>query len=121
MNTAHAPVRTIQEIQLELIERASFNCFDGTQVKNDLLAHKDLWRGAIMGRFGTFELLPLRDIADDIWNVDTLLILPQQGKEAELALLASKWNADEVHMLEGKQVNYMYGGGDHKVLRLWWD
>jgi hypothetical protein len=121
MNQTQAPIKTVQDIQLDLIERASFNCFDGQQVKSDLLAHKDLWEGAIMGRFGDYELIPLRDIAYDIWNVDTLMILPKPGKEAELLSLASKWSADEMGMLEGLEIKRIYGGGEHKVLRLWWD
>jgi hypothetical protein len=121
MNNAQTPAKTIQDIQLDLLELASFNEFDGARVKKDLLANKGLWKGAIMGRFKNFQLLPLRDIDSNVWNVDTLMILPQQGKEAELLLLASKWNADEVDFLEGDDINLMYGGGEKKVLRLWWD
>ena len=113
--------KTIQEIQLDLIERASFNEFDGAQVKQDLMANKDLWKGAIMGRFDNSLLIPLRDIAHDIWNVDTLMILPQAGKEDELQELAAGWCADDVELMEGKEVSLMYGGQESKVFRVWWD
>ena len=113
--------RTVQDIQLELIERASFNAFDGRQVKQDLLENKELWQGAIMGRFENSLLIPLRDIAQDYWNVDTLMILPQPGKENELLELAAGWSADDVDLMEGKEVAMMYGGVENKVLRIWWD
>jgi hypothetical protein len=113
--------KTIQEIQLDLIERASFNQFDGEQVKRDLMENKDLWKGAIMGRFDSSPLLPLRDIADDIWNVDTLMILPQPGKENELQKLAAGWGADDIELMEGKEISLMYGGLESKVIRVWWD
>lgn len=121
MNNAQKPAKTIQDIQLDLIELASFNEFDGAQVKKDLLANKGLWKGVIMGRFENSQLIPLRDIDSNVWNVDTLMILPQEGKDTELVLLATHWNADEVDLLKGDDINLMYGGGENKVLRLWWD
>lgn len=111
----------IQEIQLDLIELASFNCLDGRQVRQDLLANQDLWKGAIIGRFDNSLLLPLRDIALHFWNVDTLMILPQPGKEKELLALTADWGADEVELMEGRDIAMMYGGLEDKVLRVWWD
>ncbi len=113
--------KTIQEIQLDLIERASFNQFDGAQVKQDLLANRHLWKGVIMGRFDNYLLIPLRDIADNYWNVDTLMILPKPGKEDELQELAAAWCADDVELMEGESISRMYGGIESKVLRVWWD
>jgi len=106
---------------LDLIERASFNQFDGEQVKQDLMENKDLWKGVIMGRFDNFLLIPLRDIAHNIWNVDTLMILPQAGKENELQELAAGWCADDVELIEGDKISLMYGGIESKVIRVWWD
>lgn len=113
--------KTIQEIQFDLIERASFNCLEGWQVRRDLMANQDLWKGVIIGRFDNFPLLPLRDIAHNIWNVDTLMILPRPGKQKELQALTADWGADEVELMEGKDVSMMYGGLENQVLRLWWD
>jgi hypothetical protein len=121
MNSAQTKAKTVQDIQLDLLELASFNEFDGARVKQDLLANKGLWKGAMMGRFENFQLIPLRDINRNVWNVDTLMILPHQGKETELMELASKWYADELHLLKGADINLMYGGGEDKVLRVWWD
>ena len=113
--------KTIQEIQLELIERASFNLFDGVSVRQDLEENRDLWKGAIMGRFDKSPLIPLRDIAEDYWNVDTLMIIPQPSREDELLELAAGWSADEVELLEGEEVAMMGGDRENKVLRVWWD
>ena len=121
MNKEQTPTRTIQDIQLDLIELASFNQFDGEQVKQDLIENRDLWKGAIIGRFENSELLPLRDIALNIWNVDTLMILPQEGKEQELLALAANWRPDELDLREGEDVMMLYGGGESKVVRVWWD
>ena len=115
------PTRTIQDIQLDLIELASFNQFDGEQVKQDLIANRDLWKGAIIGRFDDSPLIPLRDIADNIWNVDTLMILPHEGKEKELLELAAEWRPDELDLQEGDEVKTLYGNGEDKVVRAWWD
>lgn len=106
---------------MDLIERASFNLFDGEQVRRDLMEYKDLWKGVIIGRFENSLLIPLRDIADDYWNVDTLMILPQPGKENELQELASGWGADDVDLLTGHDIAMMYGGRENTVLRVWWD
>ena len=113
--------KTIQDIQLDLIERASFNLFDGEQVRRDLMEHKDLWKGVIIGRFENSLLIPLRDIADNYWNVDTLMILPHPGKENELVELAEGWGADDVDLLTGNNIEMMYGGMENTVLRVWWD
>jgi hypothetical protein len=121
MNTSQTAAKTIQDIQLDLIELASFNEFDGAQVKQDLIENRDLWKGAIIGRFEKCQLLPLRDIASNIWNVDTLMILPQEGKEKELLELAAKWRPDDLDLHEGKEVAMQYGNGESKVVRAWWD
>src|SRR5262249_44597629 len=61
---------------------------DGEQVVKDLKEHKDLWKSAIMTRLDFGELIALRDVEDDRWNVDSLYILPKAGKEDELMILA---------------------------------
>lgn len=119
----------IQELQLQLIELSSFNNFDGEAVSKDLKDNKELWRGAIMGRFGGYAvLLPLRDIENGCWNVDTLMITPVKGKEMELIQLAHTWGADEVDWIGGEDACKMFGSysteqqaNPYQVLRLWWD
>jgi hypothetical protein len=34
---------TVQEIQLELLRRSSFNALNGERVVDSLLRHRDLW------------------------------------------------------------------------------
>lgn len=131
---------TIQELQFELMERASFNGFDGEKVVASLQNHSNLWRGVVMDRAyygeanehgwvsGGVNLIKLRDIKDNYWNVDTLFILPTQGKETELELLAQEWGADEVDWVGGEEACRMLGSyspegrsNSKAILRVWWD
>src|SRR3954453_17755676 len=77
---------SVQDIQLELLRRTSFNALDGERVCASLLKHRDLWRAALLDRPGVANyaepglllmggLIKLRDLADSIWNADTLFIL----------------------------------------------
>lgn len=88
---------TVQDIQLELIRRHRFNMFDGQKVYNFLMAHRHLWLGAVMDRFGymtkddtgiIWGLIKLRDLPGNIWNVDTLMVMTPSAETArELARL----------------------------------
>jgi hypothetical protein len=116
----------VQELQFQLMESASFNGFDGPNVVTSLRNHSDLWRGAVMDRLDS--LIKLRDISDGYWNIDTLYILPVDGRENELMALAKKWGADEVDWIGGEQACMLLGsysrGMDRKkkiILRVWWD
>jgi hypothetical protein len=61
------------------------------------------------------DFIRLRDIGAGYWNVDTLFILPIEGKEKDLELLAHKeWYADEVDWVDGQDCR-------RPVLRVWWD
>lgn len=71
-------METIQDLHFELMRRASFNDFDGESVVNTLKEHRDLWKGAIMDRD---NLIPLRDIPSNYWNVDTLYLTPVPEKK----------------------------------------
>ena len=70
-------MKTIQDIQFDLIRRASFNELDGVAVVKSLKANEGLWRAVIIDRNPKYwPLLKLRDLQDNQWNVDTLFILP---------------------------------------------
>ena len=114
---------TIQNLQFELIKRATFNEFDGKKVVESLKANKDLWRGVIMGRFMYSYLIPLRDISDNYWNVDELFIEAMPGREKELFLLANTWSADTVSWIDREEISMLIGTSPYKgsVLYLWWD
>jgi hypothetical protein len=117
---------SFQDLQLEIIRRTSFNELDGEKVHAELLAHRDLWKSALIDRLNS--LTKLRDLHLDIWNADTLFILPVEGKEDELFKLAKKWNADEVNWIGREEAcdllqhwNDDSTSNSKVILRLWWD
>ena len=129
--------KTIQDLIFEIMERSSYNEFNGKAVVKDLQSHKDLWKGVVMDReYGSFDpvdrdgfkhgidLIKLRDICDNIYNVDTLFILPSGKDDEALRKLALGWDADEVDWV-GNGDHYSLGIGgknsDIKILRIWWD
>lgn len=131
-------IKEIQAIHLELIRRASFNSFDGQQVVNDLINHKGLWKSCMMIRdmgirirhhipphveYEGSDLIPLRDMSENYWNVDTLYILPNEGKEKELKELAKTWNADQTEILTDEEASSRLGQhpAGTKVMSVWWD
>ncbi len=117
---------TIQDLQLELMRRASFNSFDGDHVADSLLDNRDLWRGAIFDRAAYFTLgayndgrkcdpidnIRLRDIGDGYWNADTLYLTPAED-EGALEALARTWHADEIDWQDFPNAG--------RALRVWWD
>jgi hypothetical protein len=119
-----------QRLQLDLMRLATFNHFNGDRVVDDLLANRDLWLAALMMRPAgpSFDfipnLIPLRDLSDGGWNVDTLYILARPGQKAALERLARAWQADELAWLEGEEAAQALGvsaQSDLQVLQLWWD
>jgi len=70
-----------QELQFELMKKASFNDFQAEQVVGDLKANAHLWDAALMDQPG---LMKLRDLPEDIWNVSTLYILTGIKKRSAL-------------------------------------
>jgi hypothetical protein len=126
---------TIQEIQLELIRRASFNQFDGKRVVNSLLANRELWIAVLMdrvvhvsqGQLSTSGLIKLRDMRSNHWNVDTLFVLaPDAGAGHKLAALAEeeRWSCDEIVVHDDPQfVSRALGEYPHTgaIVEYWWD
>ena len=72
------------------------NEFDGKHVVNDLKSHPDKWIGCIWGMFCHFTMIPLRDIADGIYNADTLYLTTQKEHISFIQNFAKQWKADEV-------------------------
>lgn len=121
---------TIQEIFFELMERSSFNYFNGRETVKKLKEHQDLWKGVIWGRYQYRELIVLRDIADDSYNADTLFALVKADKVDEFIKLMQTLSPDEVDdVTDNKWVIDSYGswsgGGVHepgyRIIRVWWD
>jgi hypothetical protein len=84
---------SVQDIQLELLPRTSFNALDGEKVCASLLQHRHLWLAALLDRPGvpnyaepglllTAGLIKLRDLPDNLWNADTLFVLTRTRAQA---------------------------------------
>lgn len=118
-------INKIQMLQFELIKESSFNSFDGKQVVNDLLKNRDLWRGVIMDREGyhSIDLIKLRDIEDEVWNVDTIFILCSGKDDNKLLELTKSWEADEVSFMDEAEASNCLGTShpNGKILKVWWD
>ena len=117
-------IDAIQAIQFELMEKSSFNLFDGPRVVRDLRNHRRLWCGVVMDT-GDGSLLKLRDIGDNVWNVDTVYILSSGADDRALALLAQHWSADARSWVSGSAAEKLLGeagpGFHRKILEVWWD
>lgn len=121
--------RTIQDIQLELIERTQRNELNGKKIVEDLKANRHLWKGAILtmakANTGSESLIPLRDISLNIWNADTLYIQTDVKNMDAIKKLASRWDADDIRPLSEKAILTMLGTSPENlegwVIRVWWD
>ena len=138
----------VQRINLRLMEIASFNNFDGPKIVLSLLKNKDLWQACLMDREANWTpfdvnerksslsicLIKLRDMADEtvkrlgrqIWNVDTLFIIPQEDTRTQIRLrrLADSWQANEVNWILWPTASILLGGSigaKLPLLRVWWD
>ena len=127
---------TMQDIQLEIIRRNSFNGFDGVKIANSLTRNKHLWKSVLMdsvswsfayekGDKECIQLIKLRDLDQNFFNVDTLFILPKEGKAEELESFAKRnWRPDETKIVSGDKAGSWLGMGgfpDLKIVKLWWD
>lgn len=126
---------TVQEIQLELIKRASRDdAMDGEQVVASLLKHRDLWVAVMSdrfclsnpGRLPSVGLIKLRDLNTNFWNADTMYILTEtKDKAHRLATIIEEeeWGGlVRVHNDE-EDVQQALGGGEPEqvVVSVWWD
>ena len=141
MTTKTKTISKPQKIQIQLMRMSSFNEFNGDVVCDDLIKHRDLWKAFLWDReaysaehyrreirdrglglkddelpIAPIDTIRLRDLAAGYWNVDCLLILPEEGREQELYELADSpgWCADEIDWYSGLDAG-------EKMLRVWWD
>ena len=128
---------SVQDIQLELLRRTSFNALDGERVCASLLKHRQLWSAALLDRPGVANyaepslllmggLIKLRDLPDNIWNADTLFILTPTRREAEqLAQIAQDedWGGEVQVFKELAETYRALGTGrqEYGLLSIWWD
>jgi hypothetical protein len=98
---------TVQELQLELLRRTSFNSMYGERVCKSLLDNRSLWTSALFDRLphwtDTYRHLPpswlvkLRDLDRNIWNVDHLILLTDALEKARALVELTEtddWFAD---------------------------
>jgi hypothetical protein len=131
------PLRSVEDIQLELLRRAQWNALDGERVLASLLAHRGLWLAALLDRPGLPNyaepthllmsgLIKLRDLPDNFWNADTLFLLtPTRDKARELARIIKEedWGG-EVWVCEDQQeIDRALGTGcdEYGIVTVWWD
>lgn len=123
---------TVQEIQLELIRRHTYNNFCGEEVAADLIAHREWWEAVLLdvlvmaGWYGISlgSLMKLRDLPYNYWHVDTLCILvTDEDSVRRLAELGEKWLADSVTVHSEKDTDRALGGGPDgwRLVTMWWD
>jgi hypothetical protein len=126
---------SVQDIQLELLRRTSFNGLDGGKVGADLLKHRELWLAVLLDRPGvpnylepglllTSGLIKLRDLPDDFWNADTLFILtPTRQAAKRLGAIAKEWGGEICVYKDQSEIDRALGTGREKfgLLSVWWD
>lgn len=127
---------TVQDVQLELLRRTSFNNLVGAKVADSLLLHRDLWESAMLTRPGipidprrypSGCLIPLRDLPRKVWNADLLVVLcPTRENADKLRTVADeeRWDADEYSFAEGEDMADAIGHTSRSprvVFSAWWD
>jgi hypothetical protein len=116
-------INEFQGIQFTLMEKSSFNYFDGTRVVHDLRSHRRLWCAVVMDE-GDGDLIKLREIGNGAWFADTLYILSSGADDGALARLAAHWNPDARSWVSGSSAQKLlgeYGPGHPRILEVWWD
>jgi hypothetical protein len=128
---------TVQDIQLELIRRTRFNDFHGERVCELLNAYRGHWQAVVFdrpgvpnynhpGRLLVSGLIKLRDLADNIWNADTLYVLTYTADQArELAKVfeeSALGAMPRVHEdMEETDMALGTGRQEYGLLTVWWD
>ncbi len=115
---------TVQEIQLELIRRSQHNAFDGEQVFQGLLEHRDWWEAVLLDNHPVMQLIKLRDLPENIWNTDTLYVLATNEQNARrLAEMGEEWAAEAVTYSRDETEHKLGTGGlEHqRLVTFWWD
>lgn len=135
-NADDAVLTRPQKLALMQMVEVRYNLYDPFVVVGDLLRHRDLWRSVLMCRgFPTDahrpgmpylhgDLIPLRDLPQGHWNVDTVYLLHDDTRTDDLTRLAGGWRADEVDAVAGDEAGCLlgcFGAAGVAILRVWWD
>jgi hypothetical protein len=126
-------INVIQELNLKLIATVRFNDLNGKMVVAELRKNKDLWDAVVIDREYYAEpkkdsqsgcdLIKLRDLPDNLWNVDTVFILSSGKDDILLEAVAKGWSADEIEWIKGDRAGTLLGSfpAKQKILKIWWD
>ncbi len=125
---------SIQELHLELLRRVERNLLDGARVADDLLAHRALWHAALLdtsgldgdGVAGYPQLIKLRDMRGNFYNVDTLYVLAVNEAAAKrIVEFQEAWLADTADILDLTHTEKALGSygrdDDWRIVVMWWD
>jgi hypothetical protein len=127
---------TVQELQLELLRRSSFNALDGEHVAQSLMRHRDLWVSVILDRKPHWSrdytklpilwLIKMRDMPDNYWNADTLFLLTDSIEKARrLERIANEedWAGEGMVHDDQQELNRALGSGPEPsaLVTIWWD
>jgi hypothetical protein len=132
---AHKPISDMQRTQLELLRSVRYNELDGEKVVNDLLAWRDMWYGVIADRFAlarprdaayqVINLIKLRDLPRNYWNVDTVFIWTTDAHvDTLIERIKKRWRADDVGVFDRDEAEESLGYGplrDDRLIYVWWD
>lgn len=128
---------SVQDIQLELVRRTTFNALDGERVSASLMAYRDLWQAVLLdrpgvpdfthpGRLLTAGLIKLRDLPDGVWNADTLFVLTPTREAADRLKAVAEtedWGGEVTVYGDIEETDRALGTGRQKygLLSVWWD
>ncbi len=104
------------------------NALDGERVVRDLLENRDLWEAVLLYRLCGCgrgpDLIPLRDLPYNDWNVDTLYVLAKDRRGAErMASWADAWGSEQAQLLVDQEAERALGAPAEGrcILVYWWD
>jgi hypothetical protein len=112
-----------------------YNELDGERVVNDLLAWRDMWYGVIADCFAlarprdtayqVINLIKLRDLPRNYWNVDTVFIWTTAAHvDTLLDRIKKRWHADDIGVFDREEAEESLGYGpiwDERLIYVWWD
>ena len=113
----------IQELQFQLLKQVKHNRMDGQRIVEDLLAHRHLWESVLPGRFYYQDLVHLRDLSTDVWNVDSLAIYSTRRNNRKLEEIVDGWLPDSIDWISEEDASDLLGmeAEFEQLLFIWWD
>lgn len=96
---------------------------DGQQIVKDLINYRSLWTSVMSGRFYHQDLIHLRDMDMDVWNVDSLAIYSSNRDNRKLEEIVDSWRPDSIDWIGIEDATDLLGMDVDKeqLLFVWWD